>query len=115
MKITQATVKTIYDIEIDLGDFQKAFEHYGSPEGEIDRAMYSKAFSGYDLNNHTTEYVGQVMKKIGVFGGGATAAYLARFFDFDGWENVGHYHEPSGKYRMSVYRYGDYAQGGWRS
>ena len=109
MKITQATVKTIYDIEIDFGDFLKAFVHYGSPEGEIDRIMCPKAFEGYDLKNHTSGYIHLVMEKIGVFGNGDTAAFLARFFEFDGWCNAGHYHKPSGNYRMTVYNYGDRA------
>jgi hypothetical protein len=115
MKITQATVKTIYDIEIDFGDFLKAYIHYNTPEAETERILYPRAFEGYDLDNHTTGYVDMVMQKISVFGHGDFAAYMAHFFEFDGWSNMGHYHKPSGKYRMTVFRYGDCAQGGWMS
>lgn len=115
MVITKATVKTIYDIEIDFGDFLKAYVHYGDEKGETSRIMYPKAFEGYNLKDHTTGYVSTVMKKIGVFGHGDFAAYMANFFEFDGWANMGHYHEPSGKYRMTVFRYGNCLQGGWMS
>lgn len=108
MKITQATVKTLYDIEISFGDFLKAYVHYNTPEAEVARIMYPKAFEGYDLDNHTTGYVMDVMRKISASGYGDFASYMAYFFEFDGWANMGHYHKPSGNYRMTVFNYGDY-------
>jgi hypothetical protein len=112
MNITQVTVKTFYDIEITFDDFLRAFIRYGAPEGDTDRIMYPKAFEGYDLENHTTGYVMQVMQKISVFGHGDFAAYMARFFQFDGWANMGYYHKPSERYRMTVFHYGNYIRGG---
>ena len=113
MNITQVTVKTFYDIEITFDDFLRAFIRYGAPEGETDRIMYPKAFEGYDLENHTTGYVMQVMQKISVFGHGDFAAYMADFFGFDGWHNMGHYNKTQNIYRMTVFNHGDKLQEGW--
>ena len=54
----------------------------------------------------------QVMQKISVFGHGDFAANMARFFQFDGWANLGYYHKPSERYRMTVFHYGNYIRGG---
>ena len=112
MKVTQATVKTFYDIEIDFGDFAKAFNHYSTPEAETQRILYPKAFEGYDIDNHPVGYIELVMQKIGVFGHGQFAAYMADFFGFDGWHNMGHYNKTQNIYRMTVYNHGDKLQGG---
>ena len=107
MNITKVSVKTLYEIEIDFDEFMKAYIFYSSPEAEIYRVMYPKAYEGYDLDNRSEEYVRMVMEKISVFGHGNFPAYIAKYLEFDGWVNAGHFHKPSGKYRMSVFNYGD--------
>ena len=118
MKITKATVKTQFEIEIEFKDFADAFVKYGSEDGECYRILYPKAFEGEDLEDTTVGSLREIFKTLNSPTAkrrhGDTYAYLAKCLGFDGWENAGYYHEPTGRYRFSVYVYGDYATGGWK-
>ena len=107
MKTNQVTVKTLYEIELDFEDFKNAYIFYGSPAAELYRISFPKAYDGYDIKNHSDDYIKIVMKKMSVFRNGHFPAYITNYLKFDGFANAGHFVEATGNYRMTVFNYGD--------
>lgn len=105
MKITSQTVKTFYEIEFDAADLANAIEHY--QRSEYAHAMWGNAFENIDTSDLSEAACEHLLEtKIG-WGNGSTAAYLADYFGFDGWQNSGVYNKKRKTYRMEVFNYGD--------
>lgn len=105
MKITNATVKTIYSIAITFEDFLKLFI-----SASKDSTRLSNEFANWDLTNTSIGYITKAWKELchPFFNDQARdIRYIARCLKFDGVINYGYYDKDRKEYLLTVFKYGD--------
>ena len=111
MKTLQSTVKTIYNIELDMADFALILERFHKDKslGRSVTVVYPLAFEWLEKTyaDVSEGWAEAVVKNMQRNAHGDTYKLIAEYLGFDGYENSGYYNETKRIYRMSVYNNGD--------
>lgn len=119
MRITEQKVYTEYTIRIHVGEMMRAiYDYFHRCEDANCQIKYPKAFttiqeqtndgdpSKYDELTHA--YLRDYISKLLVSSEHSTSwNYLADYYGFDGYKNVGYYDSRKNEYVLVVYNNGD--------
>lgn len=111
MKTLKATVKTVYNIELDIVDIAIILERFHKDKslGRTVTAVYPLAFEWLEKTyaEVSESWAEAVAKNMQLNAHGDTYKLIAEYLGFDGYENSGYYNETKRIYRMVVYNNGD--------
>lgn len=93
MKVTKVEVKTFYDVTFTLKDLEEIIKYAKTDKKNIDNVFKNILTADQYFEPFTME-----VKEI---------RYIAQYFGFDGWHNIGLPDKTNKTYSFEAYKWGD--------